>query len=94
LTVSELKPFAPVFLKGAKILVGHGIMARFAGISYAGDDAVGEFGGDRDTKNEFFASVGALEPVTLQRAAALRDMGMHKAFSAIRDSARAGVWRI
>jgi hypothetical protein len=85
---AALKPYAPAFRRGAAILVGHSLLLRYAGFSYAGASARTEFGGDLTAKNRFFESVGALPPLTEPRAAELAAMGPAKAFTALADDAR------
>jgi hypothetical protein len=88
-----LKRHAEPFLRGAKIMVGHQVLARYAGYSYAGARAAAEQK-DLQARNTFFAAVGALPPVdeTLDRK--LTDAGAEKALSACRDSATKGQWTI
>lgn len=92
LECAALKPFREIFLDGARIMVGHTVMARFAGVSYSGEDAMGEFGGDIRRKNAFFAAVGGLPPVNGRLSDSLREQGMHRAYTVIRDSVRKGTW--
>ncbi len=92
LVCPELVPFKSGFLEGAKILVGHAVLARFADYDYCGSAAEGDFGGDIRSKNEFFASVGSLPPVNAVLARQLRDLGPASALAALRASSRRGVW--
>jgi len=59
---SELKPFVPVFLKGALIVYAHTVLSRQCGLGYVGDWADENFGSRAD-KNVFFEGLGkALSP--------------------------------
>lgn len=88
----ELAPYKDLFISGARILVGHGILSRFAGFAYSGPEAEAEFGSDIQARNAFFESVGALPPLDGMVAWYLRQVGPEKAYEAIRKSARAGWW--
>ena len=88
----ELAPYAPDFLRGANIMVGQTLLARYAGFSYCGKPAFAEFGENISAKNSFFESVGKLEPLRPDAAARLKDMGTSKALQVIRDSAARGNW--
>jgi hypothetical protein len=91
---AALKPYAAAFRRGAAILVGHSLLLRYAGFSYAGASARTEFGGDLTAKNRFFESVGALPPLTEPLAAALAALGPDKAFGAFADSAKKNRWNL
>ena len=58
-----MQKLAPVFIKGAEIMVGHTRLLRWADLSYT-DAAASELGTVED-KNDFFAQVGRLDPGTL-----------------------------
>lgn len=92
LDVPELAPFKADFIMGAQIVVGHTILARFADYPYSGEAAFSDFGNDIHEKNKFFASVGALPPLTLRRAKKLSQMTKNKALNLIADSARKEKW--
>ena len=92
LTGECLSPFKDVFLKGAQIMVGHSILLRYADFSYTGENAKNMFDKDTKKKNAFFASVGALEPLTSVVANKLRQAGVEKAFDLISDSSKQGSW--
>jgi hypothetical protein len=91
---ADLAPFKKVFLKGANILVGHSLLSRYAGFSYVGAEAEGEFGRNIERKNAFFESVGALPPLQWESAQGLRESGPAKALEAFRDSAGRGHWNL
>jgi hypothetical protein len=81
-----LSEFKADWTRGAQIMVGHSILARYAGVSYAACNW------EVEKKNTFFASVGALPPLTEAAAGKLAAMGPEKAWAAINDAARAGNW--
>lgn len=88
----ELAPYREIFQRGARILVGHTMLARYAGYPYLGAAAEAEFGNDTARKNKFFEAVGALPPLGRAGAARFRDAGPEQALETIRASARAGHW--
>lgn len=81
-----LREFKASFLRGARVMVGHSILLRYAGVSYTFYEA------GTTEKNAFFESVGALPPLTAPVAARLARMGDEKAHAAIRDAAVKGAW--
>lgn len=84
LSVEALSPYAATFMKGARIMVGHTNLLRYAGFSYSGSEASEEFKSVAE-KNDFFESVGAMQPITESMAADLRQMGADRAFSWFMD---------
>lgn len=72
-----LKAYAPAFLKGARIMVGQTILARYADAPYVGAKVKATFATVRD-RNKFFEAVGGLPPLTLERAVELESMGPEK----------------
>ncbi len=90
----EFAPFKEPFIRGAKILVGHALLARFADFPYLGNAAESEFVGDIVKKNLFFAAVGALPPLGKNEAERLREAGPERALSEIRSSVQSGIWKI
>ena len=88
-----LSEFAETFYRGAMVLVGHTICGRFAEFGYL-SQAAEETYKTMEKRNDFFALVGALPPVTVPIAAALRGAGPEKALNKINDSVRAGAWTI
>jgi hypothetical protein len=72
------------FLRGARIMVGQTVLARYAGCSYISARAEAEFA-DAGARNDFFAAVGALPPLTMDRAVELIDLGEDGAFARLRD---------
>lgn len=89
---ADLLPYKPLFLEGARILVGHALLARFADLPYAGDAAESEFKRDYRAMNQFYSSVGALPPLDADLSRRLRDAGTKTAFDILRASAQAGRW--
>lgn len=89
-----LRAYREVFLKGARIMVGHSILLKHAGFSFTGVEAQSEFGDDRKRKNNFFEAVGALPPLGASTAESLEEMGVERAFSVIRDSVKTGNWAL
>ena len=81
-----LREFKASFVRGARIMVGHSIVARYTERSYATCEC------DLATKNRVFESIGALPPLTAPVAAKLRDMEGEAAFAAIKDAAGKGSW--
>lgn len=89
-----LAPYKADFFCGANIMVGQTILTRYAGFSYCGTDALGEYGHDIARKNDFYESVGRLPPLTVNEAERLRDMGQEKAFTCIENSSAKGGWQL
>jgi len=75
-----------------RMLVGHTILTRFADFDYCGEKASAEFN-DKNDKNNFFESVGALPPLTLEIADKLRKLNNESAFNLIADSAKQMKWK-
>lgn len=86
LSGAVLAEFRGSFLRGARIMVGHSVLARYAGRSYA------TCGCEASRKNALFESVGALPPVTSALADRLVELGEERAFAAIKDAAAGGQW--
>jgi len=87
-----LKEFAESFHRGAMTLVGHTICGRFADFGYLSAAAEESFQ-TLEKRNAFFASVGALPPVTTPVADALRAAGPEQAFTMINDAVTDGNWK-
>jgi hypothetical protein len=87
-----LKPFKNSFLNGAKILIGHAVLQRFAGFSYSSAETDDFFNHNLKHKNEFFASVGELPPVNRTIADILRNAGKEQPFTIIQDALKKGKW--
>lgn len=89
---ADLNPYKEIFLDGARIIVGHTLLGRFADFSYTGEKAENEFVSLKK-RNAFFASVGALPAVDSKIANALREAGEEKSYSIICNSAKLGNWK-
>jgi hypothetical protein len=81
-----LSPYKETFLNGARLMVGHTILLKYAGMSYVGPHAGTEFP-DIAARNRFFEAVGAMPPMTEARAKQLEDMGRDKALAWLRAEA-------
>jgi hypothetical protein len=88
-----LEQYREPFLRGARVMVGHAVLTRYAKFSYAGPEADAEFK-DRAARNRFFESVGALPPLTENVARKLGELGPARAMSALRDAAPCGKYRV
>jgi len=86
----ELKEYAEIFRRGALIMVGQTLLARYAGFSYLGDRALEEFP-ETGARNRFFEAVGRLPPLDEAAEARLRDAGKEGAFSMLHDRATKGI---
>ncbi len=91
-TTGALRPYHGTFLKGARIMVGHTLLSRFADFPYLGKASAAEFGSKLKEKNAFFEAVGSLPPLTLAMAEKLEYAGPEKALTAVRASASRGSW--
>jgi hypothetical protein len=90
----NLKPFKNQFQNGAKILIGHSTLQRFAGFSYANMEADEYFNKNIKAKNNFFASVGSLPPINLVISDTFRNAGKEKSFALIHDAVKKGRWSL
>ena len=75
-----------IFQQGAHIMVGHTLLARYAAAPYLGARAEAEFPQRKD-RNQFYAAVGALPPVTHDIADTYLDAGPDKTFQLLADAA-------
>ncbi|NLB56563.1 MAG: hypothetical protein GX811_12535 [Lentisphaerae bacterium] len=91
LNCHALRPFRQIFMDGARIMVGHTLMSRFANYSYTGA-AENEYAGKTADKNEFFARVGALPVFTRRLVEKISEKEPDQALSVFKDSAHAGSW--
>jgi hypothetical protein len=87
-----MAPLAPLFLKGAQVMVGHTRLFRFADFSYVSAEAASVYP-ERADRNEFFAAVGALPAPGAEALGKLWAMEAEQAFAYIQDSVRDGRWR-
>lgn len=92
LSHDSLSPFREIFRRGARIIVGHSILLRYAEISYI--DENGRFGHDRKAQNRFFEAVGALPPLNEALAGVLEEAEPDRVFSIVEDSISAGTWKL
>jgi hypothetical protein len=81
-----LSSFKASFLRGARIMVGHSIMLRYAGMSYVTCNL------GLHEKTSFFERVGALPPLTAEVAEKLREAGEGKAHDLVREAVKRGSW--
>lgn len=81
-----LSRFKRSFLRGARIMVGHSIMLRYAGISYVSCDC------PLEKKNDCLEQIGALPPLTSADAGKLREAGPGKAHDLVQDAVKRGSW--
>ncbi|MDP2989472.1 MAG: hypothetical protein Q8O57_02775, partial [Kiritimatiellota bacterium] len=88
LGVAALRPYHAAFLRGARIMVGQTLLARYANFSYVSAAAQAEFGNNARQKNDFFEAVGKLPPLTTVLADKLDVLGPDKALACLRDAAR------
>ena len=82
-----LSKYRDAFIQGAQIMVGHTLLARYAAAPYLGARAEAEFA-NRKARNQFYAAVGALPPVTHDNSDQFLDAGPDKAFTMLADAAR------
>ena len=82
LECEALRPHRETFLKGARIMVGHSLLLRYAGMSYIGEKACAVYS-DPAERNRVFEAVGARPPLTEEQAQQLDDMGPDKALMAL-----------
>ena len=92
LCCSALAPYRRAFMSGARLLIGHTCLLRYAGFSYSGSEAEAEFGVNLKAKNRFFESVGELPALSDRLKAELEWIGPQRAYRCLQDSARAGAW--
>ena len=82
-----LSKYRDSFTRGADILVGHTLLAQVAGMPYPGEKAAALFP-DVRARNDFFAAVGALPPVTQELFDSLLDAGPEKALERLAAAVR------
>lgn len=87
-----LREFQTAFRDGARVLVGQTLLARYAGLSYAGERARQEIGADPAVRNTFYAAAGALPPLTETASLRLEGAGVERALTAIREAIRSSCW--
>ncbi|MBU1734203.1 MAG: hypothetical protein KJ692_03095, partial [Verrucomicrobia bacterium] len=89
-----LRPYHAAFLRGARIMVGQTLLARYANFAYVSAAAQAEFGNNARQKNAFFEAVGKLQPLTTVLSDKLSTLGPEKGLACLRDSARRGSWYV
>lgn len=89
-----LRPYHAAFLRGACIMVGQTLLARYANFSYVSAAAQAEFDNNARQKNAFFEAVGLLPPLTTALAAKLSALGPDNGLACLRDSVRRCSWVI
>ncbi len=82
-----LRAYAAEFAQGMRIMIGQTLLAAYAHAPYLGERAQAEFK-DIKKRNAFYASVGALPPLTSKCADALLEAGSDQAFSMLADAGR------
>lgn len=91
---AALRPYHAAFLRGARIMVGQTLLARYANFSYVSAAAQAEFGNNARQKNAFFEAVGLLPPLTTVLADKLSAPGPDKGLACLRAAARRGSWMV
>lgn len=81
-----LAEYRDTFLRGARIMVGHTILLRHANVSYMTYEATAK------QKNELFAAIGALPPLSCPVAEKLQELENDQAAAIIFDAATRGTW--
>ncbi len=79
-----LKEWRALFMEGAQVMIGHTLLARYAGFGYL-DEAAGTEYPSLEDRNRFFAAVGALPPLNQSTANMLEDSGPEKALDWFHD---------
>jgi hypothetical protein len=79
LDAAPLRKHKEVFLRGAQIMVGHTLCAKYADYPYTGIQAEADYPRIAD-KNRFFAAVGRIPAIDTGRARELERMGKKAAF--------------
>ncbi len=82
-----LSRYRDAFIKGARIMVGHTTLALFADMPYAGPRATALFAQPAQ-RNNFFAAIGALPPITHEVADQLFDAGPERALALLVDQVK------
>jgi len=90
LDVDALRPYRDIFLRGARIMIGHTVLLRYANYSYIGEAAERDYS-DVTAKNDFFEAVGSLPPLDSDTAKKLEDMGQEKTLLWFRKRAQAAL---
>jgi hypothetical protein len=82
-----LSRYREVFLRGARIMVGHTVLLRYADYSYIGDAAKTDYP-DVKQRNAFFEAVGGLPAVTVEEGKKLEALGAEGALAELKRRVR------
>lgn len=85
LTGPVLSRYRDAFIRGAQVMVGHSLLARYADAPYLGDRAKTEHPRIK-ARNAFYAAVGALPPLVRESSDRLLDAGPEKAYALLADA--------
>ncbi len=80
LSAKALRPYQAVFARGARVVVGHMLLTRFAHFPYLGPAADAEFP-QRKARNAFFEAVGGLAPLDEPHTRKLDEQGPRHAYA-------------
>ena len=83
----ELARHRDAFIRGAQVMIGHTLLARYAQAPYLGARAKADFPRFK-ARNRFYAAVGALPPIARESSDRLLDAGPDRAFTLLSDAAR------
>ncbi len=87
-----LSEFKTQIHQGAHVMIGHTTLGRFCDFPYSGAEAINEYP-TAQSRNEFFASVGALPPISADLGDKLRTVGPTRALEIAIASSKAGAWK-
>jgi hypothetical protein len=87
-SAEPMRAVADVLQRGARVMVGHTRLARFAGMSYTSENAEAEFGDDFAKKNRFYAAIGALPPFSRAVVSYLKSKDPADNYSWLRDAVK------
>lgn len=82
-----LKEWRGLFLEGARVMIGHTMLARYAGFGYLSDAALNEHPAP-EARNRFFAAIGAIPPLEESTVAMLEEIGADKALAWFHDQTK------
>ena len=85
ITGGVLSRYAQQFTQGTNIMVGQTVLARYANFDYCGERAAAKFS-DIKERNAFFATVGALPPLTESQAQQYLAAGPDASFSILKKA--------
>ncbi len=90
-TAAPMRAVAASCIRGARIMVGHTRLLRYADFSYISDAAATEYS-DTGARNDFFEAVGALPVPGLKLRRKLAEQTAGENLALLHDAARQGVW--